>query len=218
MEKGLHKVTDFLRNTIAGKTVYRILFQWVLVHHHKYIQGKVLDIGAGLKPSYLPYLPKNIEYLQTNYQPGEGVAVLDFNSPFPYSDNSINTVLLFHNLYIAKDPLFVVREAKRVLTQGGHVLIATPFVANEMPEPHDFGRWTKEGLDAIISSAGLSRVSVVRIGERFTAIAYILHPLLFIWPIRLIINTIAIALDACIPNKIRTNYPFPIGYFYVAAK
>ncbi len=213
------RIIDFLKNNIKGKTIYRILFQWSLLNANSFISGTVLDIGSGGNPSYEKYLPKNIKYTKTDYVQKDGVGkVLDFNKKFDFPDASFDTVFLFHNLYIAEDSEFTMSEVKRVLKNGGYLLISNPFTANEMPEPHDYIRFSKEGIDRMIEKTGFEIVEFKRLGDRFSVCAYALNPLLLIWPIRLVVNTLALMLDFIIPRKLKTNYPFPIGYFYVTRK
>lgn len=213
------RIIDFLKNNIKGKTIYRILFQQSLLDANFFINGTVLDIGSGGSPSYEKYLPSNIKYTKTDYTQKSGVdKVLDFNNKFDFPDASFDTVFLFHNLYISLNPEFTMSEIKRVLKDGGHLLVSNPFTANEMPEPHDYVRFSKEGLDKLIEKTGFKIVKFRRLGDRFSVCAYALHPLLLIWPIRLVVNTIALMLDFIIPNKLKTNYPFPLGYFYVTRK
>lgn len=215
----MYKIIDFLSNTIKGKTLYRILFQQCVLQHQRYIMGRVLDIGAGSNPSYTDYFPDNIDYIKTDYIKKSNVEhVLDFNLKFSFDNDYFNSVLLFHNLYIAKDQSYTLSEIHRVLKKGGCLLISSPFAVNEMPEPHDYNRLTKEGLDSILLCNDFEILESKRIGERFTLFAYSIHPLLIIWPIRLIVNAFALLLDCFIPNKLRSNYPFPIGYFYVVRK
>jgi SAM-dependent methyltransferase len=179
----------------------------------------VLDIGAGGKPSYEKYLSKNIEYIKTDYVQKNGVdQVLDFNQPFPFADASIDTVFLFHNLYIAENPAQVLSEVYRVLKKGGHVLISNPFGVNVMAEPHDYGRLTKEGLEKVVHGALFDIVHMRQIGDRFSVISYALHAFFLIWPIRLVCNAIALLCDTLIPRGMKKNHPFPLGYFYVARK
>ena len=210
---------DFIWETIKGRTLYRILFQQEVFRSGTFIVGKVLDIGARGKPSYEKYLPKNIEYIKTDYVQKNGVdQVLDFNQLFPFADASIDTVFLFHNVYIAENPAHVLVEVHRVLKKGGHLLISNPFGVNVMAEPHDYGRFTKEGLEKIMRGANFDIVYGKQIGDRFSVIAYALHAFFLIWPIRLICNSIAFFCDTLIPRGMKKNHPFPLGYFYVARK
>ena len=210
---------DFIWETIRGRTLYRILFQQEVFRAQPYVVGRVLDIGAGGKPSYEKYLPKNIEYIKTDYVQKNGVdQVLDFNQSFPFADASIDTVFLFHNVYIAENPAHVLAQVHRVLKKGGHLLISNPFGVNVMAEPHDYGRFTKEGLEKIVHEAHFDIVHMRQIGDRFSVISYALHAFFLVWPIRLMCNAIALLCDTLIPRGMKKNHPFPLGYFYVARK
>lgn len=211
---------DFIHNVIKGKTIYRILFQRVLKKHNNLITGRVLDLGAGGNPSYYRYMDmKGREFVKTDYIHKAGVnEIVDFDQPFPFSDASFDTVCIFHALYIAKDPNAVLTEVRRVLKPGGALVLSMPFVANEMPEPHDYIRYTMEGLQVLVEGVGFETVVQERIGDRGTAATYIMSPLYIVWPIKLIAYSLALLIDALIPKKLKRNYPFPIGYFYVARK
>lgn len=210
---------DFIQQTIKGRTLYRILFQQEVFHAQNFVTGKVLDIGSGGKPSYEKYLPKNIEYIKTDYREKDGIdKVVNFNDRLPFEAGTIDTVFLFHNLYIANDPKATLAEVNRVLKKGGHVLISNPFGVNVMAEPNDFGRLTKQGLDKLLAEAEFEVIKVKQIGDRFSVIAYALHAFFLIWPIRIIFNSVALVCDKLIPSGMRKNHPFPLGYFYVARK
>jgi SAM-dependent methyltransferase len=210
---------DFFKQVQIGKTLYRTLFQQELFKNSKYIQGKVFDIGSGGNPSYKKYLPKNIELITTDYIQKTGVVtIVDFNKKININDDSVDTVLLFHNLYIAENPWETLKEVFRIVKPGGHVVISNPFGMNIMAEPHDYIRFTKEGLDKILTEQGFTIIVSENVGDRFSLIANTLHAFLLVWPIRLIVNMIALMCDRLIPKGIKKNHPFPIGYFYVIRK
>jgi SAM-dependent methyltransferase len=210
---------DFIQSVIQGKTIYRILFHRVLYRNRSQITGTVLDLASGPSPSYYSYLNNGLVVTKTDYTAKPGIdATVDFNKPLPFESESYDTVCIFHALYIAEDPERVLQEVRRILKKGGTLAIAMPFVANEMPEPHDYHRYTLEGLDLLITKSGFTPNHRERIGERATAAVYIIAPLLYIWPIKLIAYTIAVSIDRLIPQKLIRRYPFPIGYFYIAKK
>lgn len=215
----MEKVLDFIACSIKGKSIYRILFQQTLKDNNTFIVGKVLDIGSGPKPSYVKYLPKNIEHTKTDYYSHKDLSLsLDFNKPFNFPDETFDTVFLFHNIYIARNADFTLKESVRVLKKGGCLFISSPFSANEMPEPHDFVRFSKEGLDRMFFENKLETLYFKRIGDRFALCAYALHPLLYFSILRTVFGGLALFLDFLTPKKLKKNYPFPIGYFYVTRK
>jgi hypothetical protein len=109
------------------------------------------------------------------------------------------------------------KEISRVLRCGGHIVIVSPFVANEMPEPHDYIRFTSEGLQKI--TKGLFReIEIVPIGERGSVATYSLQPAIFLWPLRVFGYIIGLVIDYIIPDNIVKKHPFPLGHLYVGRK
>ena len=60
-------VLILMRGAMRGKTIGRILFNETLKREAMNISGKVLDLGGGKDPSYLPLLPRSIELTRTEY-------------------------------------------------------------------------------------------------------------------------------------------------------
>lgn len=211
---------DFFSSIIKGKTIYRLHFHQALREISPLVSGNVLDLGAGSNPTHHQYLSPDCTFTKTDFPARPGVdAVVDFTQILPWPEASFDAVCVFNALYIAPHPENVLREIHRILKPGGICVISMPFVANEMPEPHDYHRFTLEGLDLLSSETGFEKITAVRLGDRWSSIAYILTPLLFVWPLRLIVYSMALFADRyLIPRKLRANYPFPLGYVQVSRK
>ncbi len=207
----------FTKQILRGKTLGRALFNQQVAHAAKTLSGRVLDIAGGAG-SYVAFLPLHIELVRTDVEAGEGVEVLDFNKPLPFADSSFNHVLLFNALYIAEDPEHLLREIFRVLKGGGSALIASPFLQNEMREPHDFRRFTSEGLAVLFQASGFTAYEVVPYGERFSVGANLLHSFWYFSVVRLLVYALARGLDRMIPRRLRQAHPAPIGYFCILTK
>ncbi len=200
------------REIWAGKTLGRILFNGAVLQNCANLSGNVLDIAGGESPSYLRYLPAGITLVRTNRVGSNGVSPVDFNKPLPYEDSSFDAVLLFNAIYIADDPQSLICEVSRVVKPDGIVFVASPFIANEMSEPHDYMRFTAEGLERLGRNAGFSQVKIDRIGERGSAAVSAVQPFLFL-PLRFIAYPLALFLDHLVPSRIRTQHPMPVLYF-----
>lgn len=207
---------SYTRQIFSGKTVGRILFNRAVAAHAHSLSGKVLDLACG--GSYERLLPDGIELVRTNITQGEGADTVDFNRPLPFADAVFEHVFLFNALYIAEEPLALLREMRRVLARSGTALVASPFLANEMPEPHDYARFTREGLERLFLTVGFSNVQIEPYGERFTVAANLLHPFWVFNSVRWVVYALALGLDRLIPAKLRTRHPAPIGYFCILTK
>ena len=201
------------RDLLRGKSVSRALQNDALAPRLSALTGRVLDLAGG-SGSYYAHLPVTLEIVRTNRDGRDGTNTVDMNAPLPYPDASFDAVLLLNALYIAPEPGATLSEIRRVLKPDGVALLTTPLIANEMREPHDYARFTSEGLGRLASEAGFAGTELVPIGERFTSalnlIAYgPLQPLA--WPLMIP----ALALDRVMPRKLKRVHPAPWGYLSV---
>lgn len=211
-------VTFFIKQALAGKTIGRAFFNEAVRKNCAGLSGRVLDLAGGTAPSYIPLLPKGIDLVRTDVKASLGVTKVDIDAPLPFSENSFNAVLFFNALYLADNPAVLAREIHRVLRPGGVWHIVSPFIANEMPEPHDYVRFTAEGLERLCAGAGFSQIKIYRMGERASAATQLLHPFFLFSIIRAFVFPLALLMDAYIPQSVRTSHPTPIGYFVRAMK
>ena len=207
------------RGALAGKSISRILTNEAIRTKCAGLKGRVLDIAGGLAPSYLAYLPQEIALVRTDITASPGVVAVDMNAILPFPDNSFDAVMCFNALYIADDPAALSREVHRVLKSRASWYVASPFVANEMPEPHDYRRFTAEGLERLFKDAGFSSsVEINRIGERGSAAMALLSPFCVFNIVRAFAYPIALMFDSLVPAKVRREHPSPLGYFCIVRK
>lgn len=213
----MRKIFDFIYSVFRGKTLRRIVFNWKLQEWSKDFHGVVLDLGAGSGNSFKKFLPFDAELIVTDLQEGEGIKVVDLNKSLPFEDNSIDVATLFFALYILEDSAQTLREIKRVLKPGGKLYIATPLIAPEIPEPHDYCRLTYEGLERLFMSVGYSKYTIERSGGRATSAAIILHPFFLFNVIRFFVFSFCLCIDR-ITQKRDVHHPVPHTYFCVVEK
>ena len=205
---------NFVKDILRGKTLGRALFHQELRRHASSLSGRILDLASG-SGSYHHLLPDGVEVVAGDVR-GTGESI-DFNAALPFGDASFEHVLLFNALYIAEDPRALMDEIYRVLTPHGSALIASPYLQNEMREPHDYLRFTSEGLERLFAQAQFE-ATLVPYGERFSVGANLLHPFWLLSLIRLPVYLLACGLDALIPGRVRRQHPAPIGYFCTLKK
>ncbi|MCO8126621.1 methyltransferase domain-containing protein [Acidimicrobiia bacterium EGI L10123] len=96
----------------------------------------------------------------------------------PLVQSCADLVLSTQQLEHVRDPVGVLREAARILQPGGTLLLSTHGVWPHHPDPHDYWRWTEEGLVQTVEDAGLTVQRVHRQGELFTtAISLATYPI-----------------------------------------
>jgi len=209
-----------LKETYRGKTIARTLFNLEIGKSVKNIRGIIIDLGGGFKPSHERFLEiKTEKIIKVDInEKTEPDIVADLNEHLPFPDSYADTAFLFNVIYILEDPVKTLREINRILKSGGKLFITSPFVFNEAKEPNDYWRFTSEGLEKLLKESGFHDYFITPSGERFSAVAYLISPFLFFWPIKFLFYATSIVLDRFIPKKLKLKQPCPIGYFIEAIK
>ena len=115
------------------------------------IYGRLLDIGCGSKPLD-KCLPDGVEYIGLDYPPTvvkgyDGKAdVFGDGQRLPFKDDSFDCVALLDVMEHLPWPEAAFNEIIRVTHAGGLIITQTPFLYPLHDLPHDFQRWTREGL------------------------------------------------------------------------
>lgn len=210
---------NLIRQTYAGKTLARILFNSQVAQNCSQICGRVLDLASGGHSDYKSYLPESIELVKSDAFVSDGAGlIVDFNEKLPFRDGEFDAVLFFNALYIAENRIATLTEIRRILKRGGSLFLSSPLIYGEIPEPVDYCRLTYQGLDKEFRQAGYSKIQIARYGERFSAAVVLMHPFFVFNSIRLIAYALSLVLDTLIPGKFKARHPAPCGYFCVVSE
>jgi SAM-dependent methyltransferase len=136
-------------------------------------RGTVLDVGAGAQP-YRGLFRDGIDYQAidvelagafgydqpgTTYYDGEG---------WPVDSASVDLVFATETLEHVPEPANFLAEARRVLRDGGDLLLTVPFSARWHYIPHDYWRYTPSSLRNLLEAAGFSEIAVYARGNELT--------------------------------------------------
>jgi SAM-dependent methyltransferase len=77
---------------------------------------------------------------------GDSVSLVGDAHRLPFQDNSIDSLIYQAVLEHVQDPRRVIDEATRVLKPGGYLYLEVPFLQGFHADPHDYQRYTLEGL------------------------------------------------------------------------
>jgi SAM-dependent methyltransferase len=110
--------------------------------------ARVLDVGCGDRP-YEQLLQGAAEIVGFDV-PGNPHADLHGSiDAIPVPDASFDVVLCLQVLEHVPDPDAAVRELRRVVKDGGRVLLSTHGIYPFHPNPDDLWRWTHQGLERL---------------------------------------------------------------------
>ena len=146
------------------------------------LKGDVLDVGCGEKP-YIEYFSAASSYtgLEIDSPRSRSSSKADAfydGSRFPFGDSSFDVVFTSQTFEHVFAPGLFLAEVNRVLRPGGWFLIAVPFVWPEHETPHDFGRYTTFGLDALLGDSGFEPVAAARTRTGVATLAQLTNALL----------------------------------------
>ncbi|OZB76030.1 MAG: hypothetical protein B7X37_00380 [Halothiobacillus sp. 14-55-98] len=118
------------------------------------IRGRLLDIGCGEKP-LTPFLSAGVDYIGLDYPPtvakgysGKADVFVD-GQRLPFADASFDCITILDVMEHLPNPEAAFGEMLRVLKPGGILISQTPFLYPLHDLPHDFQRWTGEGLSEL---------------------------------------------------------------------
>lgn len=140
-----------------------------------YARGRVLDVGCGDQPYRACFEDITSRYDGSDHPGGYAEdhswsfsnfkpAVHADAMALPFQSASYATVVSFQVLEHVPDPWRAVAEMARVLESGGHLLLTAPQMGQRHCAPHDYFRFTRDGLRVLAERAGLDVVEMVGLG------------------------------------------------------
>lgn len=119
---------------------------------------RVLDYGAADSP-YRELLPQASDWVAADLG-GNPQAQMQLNpdGSVPSDAAQFDLVLSTQVLEHVADPALYLAECYRVLKPGGRLVLSTHGMMVWHPDPHDFWRWTSEGLKLAVERAGFDVV------------------------------------------------------------
>jgi SAM-dependent methyltransferase len=115
----------------------------------KYIQGKTLDLGAGMAKYKKIFAEHLTEYVTCDAFEAEHIDVVADAHNLPFSDAEFDTVICTMVLEHVEKPWIVAGQIERILKPGGHCIAAVPFLYPEHKDPEDYFRYTEAGLRSL---------------------------------------------------------------------
>ena len=149
-------------NTIGFDSYWHIAVQNKAAMHDtkrlikSYVNGKVLDIGAGKlawRSALSPYLSS---YTSADFakEHADLDLIFDATKTFPLSSESFDSLFCYSVLEHTPKPWNVVPELYRVLKPGGCAILSVPFIFYLHGAPYDYYRFTKYGISNLVEEAG----------------------------------------------------------------
>lgn len=147
----------------------------VVEHTLQFINGETLDLGAGNAKYRNLIKPKTSKYITFDMVAGPHIDVVGDILNLSLADQSFDTVISTQVLEHVRKPWVMVSEIGRVLRSGGIAITSAPFLVPYHADPHDYFRYTKEGMSALFTENGFEIVECDSYGGLFGVIYEMIH-------------------------------------------
>jgi SAM-dependent methyltransferase len=139
--------------------------------------ARVADVGAGDAPFRELFAHAQYATLDWSESVHEGARSSDIVASadsIPVRDGAFDAVIFTQVLEHVPEPAGVMSELYRILAQGGTLYLTAPLVWELHELPHDYYRYTSEGLRHLLDSAGFSSIEIEPRNDCFTTLAQLM--------------------------------------------
>ncbi len=141
----------------------------------KYVNGRVGDIGAGTAKYKAKILSVASSYTSFDVVAGENIDVVGDVLNMPFSDGFFDTIISTQVLEHVEKPWIMIKEINRVLKPGGVCILTVPFLISYHPDPTDFFRYTKDGVESLFKNENFEIIDSGTYGRLFSTFLEIIH-------------------------------------------
>jgi len=147
----------------------------IIVRFLPYVEGRVLDLGAGSAKYKEMILQKASEYRSCDAVKNENIDdvcdVLNLKYPPESFDTVISTQVMEH----VNNPYKMAAGIYKVLKPGGKVIVTAPFLIPMHSDPGDYFRFTAGGISEIFKQSGFSIIESGHYGGFFIVLSEMIH-------------------------------------------
>ncbi len=138
----------------------------------RYCRGTLYDLGCAESPYKDFFLRYASSYVGVDR--GDSLHELsadvfaDLNEPLPIASEAADTVVSMSVIEHLSQPWVMLGEAHRILKPDGWFILQVPFQWWVHGDPHDYYRYTSDGLRMLLTEAGFESIVVTPTGGFFT--------------------------------------------------
>jgi SAM-dependent methyltransferase len=140
------------------------------------VGSRVLDVGAGEAP-YRELFDEHT-YVTLDYADTPHSGQVDLQGAadsIPTDAGSFDAIVCTQVLEHVPRPLQALREFRRVLRPGGALIATVPFAWEEHETPYDFYRYTRYGVEQLLSDSAFTEIEVRPRTDCFTTLAQLVR-------------------------------------------
>lgn len=143
----------------------------IIQYSLKYISGKTLDLGAGSAKYRNIIKQKTSEYITFDMVAGPNIDIVGDVLNLSFADGTFETIISSQVLEHVEKPWIMIKEIHRVLRFGGICILTAPFLVPFHPDPHDYFRYTTEGMKSLFKNEGFEIIECDSYGQPFSVLS-----------------------------------------------
>ncbi len=160
MDRANYSVAYELKNMLVNRIADRHFREM----SSRYLHGRLIDIGCGIKPYREVLAPLVAAHIGVDHEGSlhdrSNMDLTGTAYSIPAPDGSFDSALCTAVLEHLEEPERAIRECHRVLKQGGMAIYSVPFIWHLHEEPRDFYRYSKYGLKYLFEKCGFEIVEL----------------------------------------------------------
>ena len=153
-----------VNSTAKNFLVQGVVQKELLAFGRKYLGGRLIDIGCGVKPYKNLLAPFVEEHVgldhEGTFHDKSNIDLLGTAYNIPEDDNRFDSAICTAVLEHLEEPQKALNECFRVLKPGGVAIYSTPFIWHLHEEPRDFFRYSKYGLKYLFEKSGFDIIEI----------------------------------------------------------
>ncbi|HEX3279172.1 MAG TPA: methyltransferase domain-containing protein [Thermoleophilaceae bacterium] len=139
--------------------------------------ARVADVGAGDAPfrelfAHTQYA--TLDWTESVHEGARSSDIVASADSIPVRDGAFDAVLFTQVLEHVPEPSGVMSELHRILAHGGTLYLTAPLVWELHELPHDYYRYTSEGLRHLLEGAGFTSIEIEPRNDCFTTLAQLM--------------------------------------------
>jgi len=192
----------------------------------KVIHGRCLDAGAG-RMAYAALLRRYADdYIAMDIEWRPGLKAVGSAMAMPWRVETFDSVFCSQVLEHVPDPERAMSEFFRCLKPGGTIIVSAPHLSYLHNEPHDYFRYTKHGLRALLERAGFVEIETAAAGGLLSFLGHIpsviaktiLRPIPLIGQAAMLANGWYSRFIAWVDERVETRKIYALNYIAAARK
>lgn len=157
-------MADLKRERFINFMVSEIFEAYFFNQAAKYLKGKLIDIGCGVKPYKVALAPYIAEHIGVDHEgtshDKSSIDLFGTAYQIPAESNTFDSAICTAVLEHLEEPEQAIKECYRVLKSGGVAIYSVPFIWHVHEAPRDFYRYSCYGLEYLFKKAGFEIIEI----------------------------------------------------------